>query len=123
MFLGLSTGHQVGLAVTAGAFIVFALASSFLFPRFRPQFPGHGLLAFVVVCFVFFFGMLTAVEVFGVEESEGEAVAQTETGGEEPTTVQRTTTEQQTMTAAPTTTTTSKTVTVEAQDVTVTETE
>ncbi|MFL5981073.1 MAG: cupredoxin domain-containing protein [Gaiellaceae bacterium] len=125
MLLGLSTGHQVGLAVTAGAFIVFALASSFLFPRFRPQFPGNGLLAFIVVCFVFFFGMLTAVEVFGAEESEGggEAVAETSTGGEEPTTVQRTSTEQQTTTQRQTTTAPPKTTTVEAQDVTVTETE
>jgi uncharacterized cupredoxin-like copper-binding protein len=127
VLVGLSTGHQVGLAVTAGAFIVFALASSFLFPRFRPQFPGNGLLAFVVVCFVFFFGMLTAVEVFGAEESEGggEAVAQTDTGGEEPTTVQRTTTEQQTTTQRQTTTAAPKTTTstVLVQDVTVTETE
>jgi uncharacterized cupredoxin-like copper-binding protein len=71
--LALSTGHQVGLAVTAAAFIVFALASSFLFPRFRPQFPGGGLPAFMVVSFVFFFGMMAAVEVFGAEEKEGEA--------------------------------------------------
>jgi uncharacterized cupredoxin-like copper-binding protein len=128
VLLGLSTSHQVGLAVTAAAFIVFALASSFLFPRFRPQFPGNGLLAFIVVCFVFFFGMLAAVEVFGVEETAGgeEHVAQTDTGGEQPTTVQRTTTQQQTSTVQQTTTeltTTSKTVTVEAQDVAVTETE
>jgi len=128
VLLGLSTEHQVGLAVTAGAFIVFALASSFLFPRFRPQFPGNGLLAFVVVCFVFFFGMLAAVEVFGVEESEGgeEHVAQTETGGEQPTTVQRTTTQQQTSTEEPETTTqqtSTKTVEAAAKDIDVTESE
>ena len=129
MLVGLSTAHQVGLAVTAGAFIVFALASSFLFPRFRPQFPGNGLLAFIVVCFVFFFGMLTAVEVFGAEESEGgeEHVAQTDTGGEEPTTVQRTTTQAQTSTAEQETTapqtSTSNTTTSEARDVEVMESE
>jgi uncharacterized cupredoxin-like copper-binding protein len=66
--LALSTGHEVGLGVTALVFILFALASSFLFPRFRPEYPGKGLLAFIVIAFVFFFGMLTAVEVFGAEE-------------------------------------------------------
>jgi uncharacterized cupredoxin-like copper-binding protein len=65
--LALSTGHEVGLGVTAAAFITFALVSSFLFPRFRPDYPGRGLLAFVVVAFVFFFGMLAAVETFGAE--------------------------------------------------------
>jgi uncharacterized cupredoxin-like copper-binding protein len=90
--LALSTGHQVGLAVTAAAFIVFALASSFLVPRFRPQYPGGGLLAFIVVAFVFFFGMLTAVEVFGAEEKEGGEATVAETGGNQPTTVQRETT-------------------------------
>jgi uncharacterized cupredoxin-like copper-binding protein len=125
VLLGLSTGHQVGLAVTAGAFIVFALASSFLFPRYRPQFPGNGLLAFIVVCFVFFFGMLTAVEVFGAEESEGEEhVAQAETGAEQPTTTQRTTTQQQTSTEQETTTTAPQTTTTAAvEDVKVSETE
>ena len=60
MPLALSTGHEVGLGVTAAAFIAFAIASAFLFPRIRPNYPGGGLLAFVVVAFLFFFGMLTA---------------------------------------------------------------
>ena len=109
MPLALTTGHQVGLAVTAAAFILFALASSFLFPRFRPQYPGGGLPAFIVVCFVFFFGMLTAVEVFGAEpkESGKEPVA------EQPTTVEPTTTEQQTSTGQQTTTAPKTTTRVE----------
>jgi uncharacterized cupredoxin-like copper-binding protein len=118
--LALSTGHEVGLAVTAGVFIAFALASSFLFPRYRPNYPGGGLPAFVVISFVFFFGMLTAVEVFGAEDSEagGEKVA--ETGAPEPTTTEGTTTEQTSTSEQ----TTSATTTVElVQDVTVTETE
>ena len=104
MPLALSTGHQVGLAVTAAAFILFALASSFVFPRFRPQYPGGGLPAFIVVCFVFFFGMLTAVEVFGAEPSKAGEGPVSETGAAEPTTVQRTTTQAQTSTAKQTTT-------------------
>ena len=54
MPLALSTGHEVGLAVTAAAFIIFALASSFLFPRFWADYPGRALLAFIVVAVVFF---------------------------------------------------------------------
>ena len=131
--LALSTGHQIGLAVTAAAFIVFALASSFLFPRFRPQYPGGGLLAFIVVSFVFFFGMVAAVEVFGAEESEGGAERVAETGGEQPTTVQRTTTQQQQTTNRQTTSVAQTTTAAQAQttstaatapeDVKVTETE
>ena len=123
MPLALSTGHEVGLAVTAGAFILFAFASSFLFPRFRPQYPGGGLLAFIVICFVFFFGMLAAVENFGAESGHAES-AHTETGAEQPTTVQRTTTQQQTTTSGQTTT--AKTTTqaqAAAQTVQVTESE
>ncbi len=95
MPLALTTGHQVGLAVTAAVFILFALASSLLLPRFRPQYPGGGLPAFIVVCFVFFFGMLTAVEVFGAEPKKPVA----ETGAQQPTTVEPTTTQQQQQTS------------------------
>ena len=122
MPLALSTEHEVGLAVTAAVFIAFALASSFLFPRFRPQYPGGGLSAFIVICFVLFFGMLAAVEKFGAEG--GEAEAKPETGATQPTTVQQTTTQQQTTTTAQQTTTGAKTTTqAAAQTVEVTETE
>jgi len=113
---------MVGLAVTAAAFITFALASSFLFPRFRPNFPGRGLPAFIVVCFVFFFGMLTAVEVFGAEEPEGEEHAAETTTAPEPTTTES----EQTTTEAQETTTEAETTTAptpQASTVDVTETE
>jgi uncharacterized cupredoxin-like copper-binding protein len=122
----LSTGHKIGLGVVAGVFIAFALSSAFLFPRFRSSFPGRGLPAFIVVAFVFFLGMLTAVEVFGAEKKEkGEEHAA------EPTTTQ----EQSTATVVlppPTTTTTTATTTTakpkpkpkpQAQTVDVTETD
>ena len=105
MPLALSTGHEVGLGVTALVFILFALASSFLFPRFRPDYPGKGLLAFIVIAFVFFFGMLTAVEVFGAEDThhaEG-AAPETTTTTAETTTAQQTTTAQTTATVTTTT--------------------
>jgi uncharacterized cupredoxin-like copper-binding protein len=93
--VALSTGHEVGLGVTGLVFILFALASSFLFPRFRPDYPGRGLLAFIVVAFVFFFGMLTAVEVFGAEEEHHtEAAGETTTAPAETTTAEQTTTAQ-----------------------------
>jgi uncharacterized cupredoxin-like copper-binding protein len=108
--LALSTGHEVGLGVTAFAFIVFALASSFLFPRIWPDFPGKFMAAFLVICFVFFFGMLTAVENFGAEGGEAEA-APTEQTSTESSTPATTTTAQTTTTqtsAAETTTTAPK---------------
>jgi uncharacterized cupredoxin-like copper-binding protein len=91
--LALSTGHEVVLGDTGLVFILFALASSFLFPRFRPDYPGKGLLAFIVIAFVFFFGMLTAVEVFGAEdkhhaEAAGETTTEQTTTAAETTTVQ-----------------------------------
>jgi uncharacterized cupredoxin-like copper-binding protein len=74
LIAGLSTGHEVGLAVVGGTFIAFALASSFLAPKRWPDFPGkQGLSVFVIACFVLFAGMITAVEVFGVEKSEASA--------------------------------------------------
>jgi uncharacterized cupredoxin-like copper-binding protein len=108
--LALSTGHEVGLGVTALVFILFALASSFLFPRFRPDYPGRGLPAFIVISFVFFFGMLTAVENFGAESKHGEAAAaESTTAGTttaaQTTTAETTTTTQAATTTAPTTTT------------------
>jgi len=52
---------------------VFSLVVSMVIPRRRPEFPGRrvGLFAFVAVLLVA--AMLTAVEIFGVEEEEGEA--------------------------------------------------
>jgi uncharacterized cupredoxin-like copper-binding protein len=105
--LALSTGHEVGLGVTALVFILFALASSFLFPRFRPDYPGRGLPAFIVISFVFFFGMLTAVENFGGESKHGEAAAAESTTAETSTTLQTTTGE----TTTPPATTTGPTTT------------
>ena len=89
MLYALSTGHKVGLAVVGALFVLFALSSSFLFPRFRPNYPGRGLPAFIIVAVVFFFGMLTAVEVFGAEPKETKEAgpaAQTETQAQATTT-------------------------------------
>jgi len=70
LLAGLSTGHKIGLGVVAVVFIAFALASSFLAPRRRPDFPGkNGLSVFVIACFVLFAAMIAAVETFGGESA------------------------------------------------------
>lgn len=70
MLLALSTWHKIGLAGVAAVFIVFALASSFLFPRYRPSYPAGRLGWFSVVTLALFIGMLAAVEIFGAEPAE-----------------------------------------------------
>ena len=71
LLAGLSTGHMIGLATMAAVFIAFALISSFVAPRYRPDFPGkNGLSVFVIVCFLLFALMISAVEIFGSEKKE-----------------------------------------------------
>jgi nitrite reductase (NO-forming) len=119
LVLALSTGHKVGLGVVGAVFILFALGAAILVPRFRPQFPGHGLPAFIVVTLVFFFGMLTAVEVFGAESKGGE-----EKKAAAPTTSEPTTTAAApTTTAAPTTAAAKTTTKTKPQTIQVTESE
>jgi uncharacterized cupredoxin-like copper-binding protein len=73
LLAGLSTGNKIGLAVVGAVFIAFALTSSFVIPRRRPDYPGkNGMSVFVIACLVLFAGMLTAVSVFDVEaEAKG----------------------------------------------------
>ena len=124
LVLALSTGHKIGLAVAGAVFIAFALASSFLFPRFRPQYPGHGLRAFIVVAFVFFFGMMAAVEVFGAEPKESKAAEhETSSGPTTTVTTPATTTAAATTTQTTTTTAATTSATAKPQTVKVTETE
>jgi mono/diheme cytochrome c family protein len=84
--LGLSTGNAVGLALVAGAFVVFALLSALVIPRRWPQFPGWGLGWFIAATLVFFVATLGAVEVFAKEEPEEAAAGETATEPEGTTT-------------------------------------
>jgi len=62
----LPVGHEIGLIVVAAAFIVFALASSFIVPRYKPDFPGPtGLSVFAIASVVMFGLMVLAVNFFG----------------------------------------------------------
>ena len=62
----LPLGHEIGLIVVAALFIAFALVSSFLVPRYKPDFPGpNGLSTFVIASIVMFGLMVAAVNFFG----------------------------------------------------------
>jgi len=62
----LPLGHEIGLIVVAAVFIAFALVSSFLVPRYKPDFPGqNGLSTFVIASIVMFGLMVAAVNFFG----------------------------------------------------------
>jgi hypothetical protein len=62
----ISTGHEVGLIVVAVVFIAFALAASFLLPRYKPDFPGPaGLSVFAIASIVMFALMVAAINFFG----------------------------------------------------------
>ena len=62
----LSTGNEIALIVVAAVFIGFALASSLVVPRYRPDFPGPvGLGVFAITSVVLFGLMVLAVNFFG----------------------------------------------------------
>lgn len=85
MLIALSSGQKLGLGLVAGAFIVFALLSSMVIPRFRPDFPGRGLKAYVVLVLVFTAGMLGAVVALAGESEKEHEAATTEMTGTAPT--------------------------------------
>ena len=70
MLAALSTQNKLVLGGMGLIFIVYALLSSFVFPRRDPNFPGRRRNLFLVVTAVLFVCMLLAVEFFAVEEEE-----------------------------------------------------
>ncbi len=75
MLVGLTTGHEIGLAGTGAAFIVFSLLSSFVFPRRDPNFPGQkGLRWYLPLAGLFFVAMMSSVVVFGREQAEAHKI-------------------------------------------------
>jgi mono/diheme cytochrome c family protein len=105
LIAAISTGHKIGLGLVGLAFIAFALTSSFLLPRLRPQFPGKGGVAgFTAVCVLFFCAMIAAVWFFGKEPKE--AAAGGESAPAQVTTVAPPTSAASTSTATPPATTT-----------------
>jgi mono/diheme cytochrome c family protein len=71
----LSTDHKVGLGLVALAWIVFSLVVAMVIPRYKPDFPGKNLPAFLGVIALFFVAMLFSVAYFGKESKESEAAA------------------------------------------------
>ena len=93
MLLAITTEGKLGLAVLAGAFIVFALLSSFVLPRRNPDFPGKRLGLYIVVASLFFLGLMAGVVFLATEQEEahGAEAAETTQGtetGEEPATTE-----------------------------------
>ncbi len=72
---GLTTGHKIGLAAVAAAFIAFALVSSFVLPRANPNFPGRARNLYLLVCACFFATMMAAIVAFAREKKETAAAA------------------------------------------------
>jgi mono/diheme cytochrome c family protein len=75
----LSTGNEIALAVVGGAFILFALVSSFVLPARYPDFPGRHVGWYVAAGILFFVAMISAVLVFGVEKKEAAKPGETTT--------------------------------------------
>jgi mono/diheme cytochrome c family protein len=74
VLLALSSTQKLGIALAAGAFVVFALVSSMLIPRYRPNFPSRHLGWFIALCVLFTVGMLATV-IFVAKETGGEEAA------------------------------------------------
>ena len=83
MLLAITNEGKLGLGVLAGAFIVFALLSSFYFPRRNPDFPGNRLGLFVLVTAILFAATMAGVVFFAKEEEEAHGAEATETHGTE----------------------------------------
>ncbi len=64
----LSTGHEIVLLAVAGAFILFALVSSFVVPRRNPNFPGNSVGLYSTIAVLFVIAMIATVIAFGKEK-------------------------------------------------------
>jgi mono/diheme cytochrome c family protein len=73
----LSAAQKAGIAGMGAAFIIFALVSSFVIPRYRPNFPGRRVWPYVGVVACFFVAMIVVVVFVGREKSEAKAEATT----------------------------------------------
>ncbi len=80
LIAGLSAGNKTGIAIMAAAFVLFAIAASFVLPRFFPDFPGpRRVRLFVLVSALFAAGMLTAIATLAKEPKEASATQPTST--------------------------------------------
>jgi uncharacterized cupredoxin-like copper-binding protein len=82
LIAALSTGHKLGLGLVALVFVLFALGSAMLIPRYRPEFPGKSLRWFVLATVALFVAMMLAVEFFAKESEEAGATENTAAAAE-----------------------------------------
>jgi cytochrome c6 len=83
VLLALSSAQKLGIGLVAGAFVVFALISAMLIPRYRPDFPAKRMGWFIAACVIFTVGMLATIA-FVAKEAEHEAAAETQPTETEP---------------------------------------
>src|SRR5713101_8179637 len=69
----LSAAQKAGIAGMGAAFIIFALVSSFVIPRYRPNFPDRRVWPYVGLVVCFFVAMMVVVVFVGREKSEAKA--------------------------------------------------
>jgi mono/diheme cytochrome c family protein len=79
VLIAVTTTGKIALAVAAGLFIVFAIASSFYFPRRDPDYPGNRLGVFVALTVLLFVALLGAMVAFAGESEEEHAAGETST--------------------------------------------
>jgi mono/diheme cytochrome c family protein len=79
LLASLSAAQKAGIAGMGAAFIIFALVSSFVIPRYRPDFPGRRVWPYVGLAAGFFVAMIAVVVFVGREKSEAKAAGTTPT--------------------------------------------
>lgn len=78
LIAALSDAQKAGIGAMGAAFIVFALVSSFVIPRRKPNFPGgRGVWPYVGLVVCFFVAMMAVVVFVGREKSEAKAESST----------------------------------------------
>jgi len=76
--LSLAASHKIGIALVAGCFILFALASALWLPRVWPDYPTKaGLPWFIGVTVLFAVGTLVTIVVLAAEPKETAAAKST----------------------------------------------
>jgi mono/diheme cytochrome c family protein len=79
LLASLSAAQKTGIAGMAAVFIIFALVCSLVIPRYRPNFPGRHVWAYVVVVLCLFGAMMAVIVVVARETTEAQAAPTTPT--------------------------------------------
>jgi cytochrome c551/c552 len=85
MLFALSSAQKTGIALVGAAFIAFALISSFVAPRFSPNFPGRYLRWYLVACVCMFVAMMSTIIFVARSPATAAAAKPNEEAGSQPT--------------------------------------